>query len=376
MTRAHSAGTSRWGRSALKAVGVVGVLGLLAGACGDDDDAETTDTTVATTATTAGTSEATSEAGAADPEWEATVEAAKEEGKVVLYLALASFEARVEEGFEEAYPEIDLQILREGTGPLITKLEQERDQGVDGGDVAFHSSRAWMEENKAEFTAPAGPAVELWQDGDQWYDSYFTSLFLAFNIAFNPGVVESAGAQPITTWEDLLQPQLKGLLGLTRPDVSPVYLQHFWFLNEELGDDFTDQLAAQEPRLYDSAGPLSQAVAAGELAAGVNLTPVQSGVLIDEGAPLESVTTAEPQYAIGYWAAQVGWSKRPAAAAVLMDWLMSEEGQQSMSDWGYSSSPLPQITDDFELEEGIDIYDGILTPEQEAFQERFNGLFL
>lgn len=310
------------------------------------------------------------------PEWQATLDRAKQEGKVSVYLALAGFDERVKSAFEKAYPGIRCEVLREGTGSLITKMEAEREHGSDGADVAWHSSRAWFDQNKGQMVAPAGPHAEAWTGSNHFYDTYFTGLLLAFNIGFNPNVIKSLGAKTVGDWKDLLQPQLgRGLLGLTRPDVSPVYLQHFWLLDKELGSSFTEQLAAQKPRFYDSAGTLAQAVASGELAAGVNLTPVQICGLQNQGAPIENVTTARPQFAIGYWAGQLAWAKRPAAAQVFLDWLMSEEGQEALNDWGCSSSPMSAITSDFPLDEGIEIYDGVLTADQKQFQDRFNRLF-
>lgn len=358
-------------RTIRSVIAVLAALMLLVAACGGDDAADETTTT---TATPSETTESTDDGE--DEEWQQVLAAAEEEGRVVVYLALAGFEDRIRGPWQEAYPDIELEILREGTGSLITKLEQERDTNQPGGDVTIHSSRDWMDQNAGSFTPPAGPNVELWQDTPHWYDSYFTSLLLAFNVGFNPNVIAEVGADPITDWEDLLQPELSGLLGLTRPDVSPVYLQHFWLLDEELGSDFTEALAAQNVRLYDSAGPLSQAVASGELAAGINLTPVQSGLLREEGAPIEIVESAEPAYTIGYWAAQMEWATNPNAAAVFMNWLMSVEGQEAISDWGYSSSPLPEITSDYPLPDDVEVFDGILTPDQDAFLVRWQGLFL
>lgn len=141
---------------------IVAVI-IALGACGgdDDDDGAGADTTVSGTAAapaasdaattapavattpapmdapaTAATGEPTSESTTApgaevDPGWDAIIDAAEAEGKVVLYsVNFPEQNVRLEEAFEAAYPAIDLEVVRV-TSEIDAKLDSERDTGTE-----------------------------------------------------------------------------------------------------------------------------------------------------------------------------------------------------------------------------------------------------
>jgi iron(III) transport system substrate-binding protein len=64
--------------------------------------------------------------------------------------------------------------------------------------------------------------------------------------------------------------------------------------------------------------------------------------LIAQGAPLK-IVIPKPSQGIRYGAGVVAWSKRPNAALVLMDYLMSVRGQTVINGKGESASPLEGI---------------------------------
>lgn len=302
--------------------------------------------------------------------WAAIVKQAKKEGSVTLYLAEANFEDRVKVGFEKAYPDIHLTILRQPSGDLITKLGAEKMSGASGGDVVQLSDYGWFKDNEKDLAPAKGPSAHLYTDAVDPVggENYITHNVVQMNIVSNPEVLKSVGAHPIKTWQDLLQPQLKGLVGLSNPTQLPIASQLFYVLNNELGPDFFNELSSNGARLGDSASTLYQSVAAGDLAAAIGGTSATAQPLVAAGAPIEEADPDDPAFVMGYATGIPNWTKHPAAAQVLLEWMISEAGQTSMNNWGVSGSVLPNIQGALQVPTN-EIYTGDLTPEQQVYEK-------
>lgn len=307
--------------------------------------------------------------------WDAVVAQAKQEGSVTLYLGLANYEDRISEGFSKAYPDINLTIVRQPSTTLITKLAAEKEAKSEGGDVAILGTYGWFDENKADLVPLTGDSQSLYTTSVDPLagENYHTDVIVPFVFTSNTELLTKIGADPIETWDDTLQPQLKGLVGMTRPDLIPVQVQHY-FAVDQARPDYLEKLSKLSPRLMDSSGTLGQAVAAGDLALGIGTTAPNVAPLIAADAPINVVTATDPSFLIGYAAGIVSWSKHPAAAQVLTNWMLSEEGQQAQHNGGASASVLEGIPG--ELEVSTEKFStGALSPEEEAFLPEFKKLF-
>ena len=149
----------------------------------------------------------------------------------------------------------------------------------------------------------------------------------------------SRGEPADVRYQDLLAPEFKGRIATTELAATTLVAWYTW-LEETEGEGFLEQLAAQNPRLYVGAVPLGQAVASGEVIASAFGVPTATQPLIDEGAPL-AYSVPDPGLGIRYGMAALGWSQRPNAALVLVDWIMSSEGQQAWHGRGESRQPPP-----------------------------------
>ncbi|WP_026932248.1 ABC transporter substrate-binding protein [Glycomyces tenuis] len=308
--------------------------------------------------------------------WNEILKQAEKDGKVTLYLAMANYEDRVKLGFEKAHPDIDLTIVREPSGDLITRIQTEAGTNTDGADVAMLSDYRFFEDQSDLVAKAYGSSAKLYGDADPvGGDNYFTTAAVPFTIATNPEVIADAGAQPVERWEDILQPELEGLIGVTRPDITPIEVQFLFALQQELGAQFIEDLAGLSPRLGDSSGTLAQSVAAGELAVSLGGTTPTTATLIDEGAPVEAPVGTDPEVLIGYATGAISSSHRPAAAQVLLEWMISPEGQASQHEWGMSASVLPEVDNKLDVDTSV-IYTGELTEEEQAFlDETWTPLF-
>jgi iron(III) transport system substrate-binding protein len=175
-----------------------------------------------------------------------------------------------------------------------------------------------------------------------------------------------------TGWESLYHPKFSGgLVGLPESGSAVVTLQCYSKIAQTHGMELVEKIGKLKPRMYPGIGPTVQAVAAGANAVGL-VSSVSPADLIKAGAPIKQIVPTNPSCYYGYFAGQVKWSKRPEAAQVLMNWLLSREGQEAVHGWGHSASPLEGIPGALRIKPGEQLMDGVLTPAQEEFGRRFN----
>ena len=313
-------------------------------------------------------------AKAASPDaWKAIVAAAQKEGKVTVYnAATQAIQARIKTAFEKAYPGIAVEWNRYGSGELMTKLDQERQTGVEGADVGVSTETSWFDRNgKAGLLkAPVGPSLSAWP-------SAFLLNGMSPVLAMEPMVIMVNTTQvkiPITGQKDLLRPEFKGKVGIEELASTFVYA---WYDQVEKTEEpgYLAKLGAQQPRIYASTPAGAQSVASGEIALANFINMGAAVATVKQGAPVKIVIPS-PAFANQYNGAALSWAKRPNAALVLIDFLMSREGQESWNGDGASASALPNIPNalDARILRPVDLVP--FTPEvNRAFKVRFDALF-
>lgn len=350
---------TRWHSSIIVAGALA--LGIGAAACGGDDDGGSAAADDAATDGSAspgesGDGDEATAAGAPKPgdDWNDVVAAAEEEGSALLYsVVVPDINTRLEKAFEEAYPEIDLQIIRSVSGEIDANLDAEKTTGAEGGDVVLHVNYPWVEaaQKNGDLVEPVGPNAT----GKQWRrfmvdKTTQISTFTMIGLAHNTDALDEGP----TSFEDLLDPEYAGgKIGLPDP-AAPVVADFYATLQDIMGDDFLDKLAAQDPVFYPSVVPIEQALAAGEVdVAGYATLPGISG-LTEQGAPVE-FTLPEGGWASPIWTYIPKWSKHPNAAQVVYDFFASPEGQEALGK--DSISPLADVPGTFASVDKVTVAD-------------------
>ncbi len=272
--------------------------------------------------------------------WNDVVAAAKKEGRVVVFSAQGpSVMERIKADFEKSHPGIVLEQTRMSSGPMMSRLDQERGTGADGADVTITTEMSWLEDRIKEgaLKAPVGPNAAAWPSA---YMIRGTAPVLAlepFGIAYNTTLVKT----PLTSYKDLLKPEFKGKFGIVDLSATSIVAFYDWLEKKE-GSDFLARLASQQPKIYASNPIGSQMVASGELPAVIFLNATMALPLAAKGAPIK-IIYPDSIFGIRYAAGIVGWAKRPNAAQVFVDYLMSRAGQTAWNGLGEAASPLPNI---------------------------------
>ncbi|QJY44511.1 extracellular solute-binding protein [Pseudonocardia broussonetiae] len=285
-----------------------------------------------------GASSGVDPAAAGDPRWQETVRAAEEEGTVVFYTsAVQGTIDRLEEAFEERYPAIDLQASRVPGVELGTALENERNAGGSGADIALHDMVPFHFRNLASFTPPTGPNTQRpeYQDEDVTLQGVSQMHHVVpYGLAYNTTLVPN----PPTDFTALLDPALAGRIGLLDGAI-PAASDLYGFLEQHYGgEDFLRRLADQRPQFFPTMAPTLQALTSGEIAMTDYSSVIAVQDLVDQGAPVAFVPT-KPQWAIQFYTYVVGWAEHPNAAQVLYDFMASPEGQAVINENAISVLP-------------------------------------
>jgi len=306
-------------------------------------------------------------------DWGGIVAAAKKSGKVQLYSVMpASATQRIAEGFRKAYPDIAIEYVALPSGQLLAKVDLEKAQGSDGGDVFLTSEIDWFSQRVKEksLLAPVGPALKGFPD-----------RFLLFGtvpvVGLNPWVIpynKNLVKVPPTSYQDLLKPEFKGRIGTLEVTAAALVAFYDW-IEKTQGADYLSKLAAQGPRLYTSTIQQLQAIAAGEIAASPFGIPSGFDTLVKQGAPI-AFFQPNPSLGAQFGLAALGWSKRPEAALVFTDWLMSRDGQSAWHNNSETASPLAGIPGSLNAA-SITTYDIKAYPPEvvKTYRERWDKMF-
>lgn len=274
---------------------------------------------------------------AASPE---LIEAATKEGTVTWYTTMIVDQAvrPMVEAFEATYPGISVEFSRAGGADTALKVITELQAGKASGDV-FDSLSAYSAIRAADGVAPyladsAKALPETYHDPDGWWAApnvYFLSA------AYNTDLV-SADEAP-QSWEDLLDPkwtdqmvwsvvpQESGAPGL----VGDVLMT----MGEDEGTAYLEKLAAQNiTPMETSQRTVLDRVILGEFPIGLMTYTHHSPISAAKGAPVDWLRI-EPVVASPNTVALIKDSPHPNAGKLLIDFILSEEGQQILADAMY-----------------------------------------
>jgi iron(III) transport system substrate-binding protein len=272
---------------------------------------------------------------ASDQSWGAVQQRAESQGLVRFYsVAPPVLNDRLVEAFNERYPDIKVEVTR-GASELPTRLNAELESGADGADVFQYASRSWFQEHQSALLPVNSPNASSWAD-DGWAvptSAPLTSIQPFGMIVWNTKVFP----QGFSSWQDLLRPEVQGKLAM-RAVVDKVNAGLLQYLSQTQGEQYLQELSAQNPKFYPSLVPLTQAVASGEVGVGASTTPSVVADLKAKGAPIEA--TDQDIYAIPYTMTALAKSQRPDAARVFVDFALSKEGQEAINGDSFGGSLL------------------------------------
>ena len=281
--------------------------------------------------------------------------------------------------FTAERPEITVEVFRAGTGDLTARIESERAAGEVQADVLLAADAPTFEGYAADAllleldTADVEALDPAVVDPEGYYVG---TRVIPTVIAYNTTAIDA----PPTSWQDLTDPTYAGRIAMPNPDVSgaAAFNAAVWLDEEQLGEAWLTALAANEPVIVDSNGPVSQAVASGAQPVGV----VVDYLVRDLAAAGSPIAVSYPEEGVPFVSQPAGIfasTDDAAASQAFIDFLVSPAGQEIAVGQAY----LP-VRGDVGTPEGAPSMDEIalLDPDLEviastkaAAVETFNGLF-
>ncbi|OGQ84043.1 MAG: hypothetical protein A3F90_14740 [Deltaproteobacteria bacterium RIFCSPLOWO2_12_FULL_60_19] len=262
------------------------------------------------------------------------VEGSKKEKELMVYtvLTLTDFD-HLQRAFNARYPHIQVKRLRQGGGKLFDFLMNEYRAGKNLVDVLTAGETITYPLIKegliGRYASPERQAfAPEYKDKDGYWTAYFAYRWVfGYNVDLIP-----ANRIP-KSYFDLLDPYWKGKLAI---DTDP----HSWMIGiikaygKEKAVDYFRRLAGQGLRAHKGRTLRAQLMAAGEFPASVEQEVSKIVQMKRQGAPLDyrylenTPSTLTP-------VALARLASHPHAAALYIDFVLSEEGQKILAELAY-----------------------------------------
>ena len=380
-------------------------LALVASACGGDDDDDAASATTSAETAAAGTeapadttsaateaTEATSDATAGGPattaaangaEAEAVLEelyaAAQEEGSVTIYSSQGLDQLNaLAAAFQEEYPGVSVEVVRGTDGDTIPRVDTELATNTSGGDLVVTAAPGWIQ-TQAQAGSWVDPTASPQLAGLGAYDAelylhdgnYFEVGAAVLTFAWNTNDVPDG----LSGYADLLDPELAGgRIAVVDPAIGPAVVDFYLWLEESFGEDYVEQLAAQQPRIYPSALPIGEALTSGEVSAAAYAAPTQLVPAAESGAPVDFGVDEAGAWAARFFGVIPKSSDSPNAAALLADFMVTAEGQELVQANAGSVLDVPTAVITNDRVRVMDLEATAAEPAA-AYVEKWNALF-
>ena len=305
-------------------------------------------------------------ASAAD---DAMIVAAKKDGRVVWYTTqiINQLVRPLSDAFEKKYG-VKVDAIRADVSDIVLRITNEAKAGrmeadvFDGTATVPSLKRAGVVMKWQPDAAKTMPKQFVDQDG-YWVANNMYVHTPVFNTQLVP-----RGTEP-KAWADLLDPKYKGRIAissLVSSSSGPGLVGTvFADMGEEKGTEFLKSLAAQRlSNLNQAARSMVDQVMAGEFALGLQAFNHHAVISAAQGAPVDWIKWS-PAMTVLSIVAVTKDAPHPNAGKLLVDYLVSEEGQRifAASDYIPMDPGVPAKDKDLKPDDGgFRAYD--LTPEQ------------
>ncbi|MEG1072307.1 MAG: ABC transporter substrate-binding protein [Oscillospiraceae bacterium] len=252
-------------------------------------------------------------------------------GHVMLYCSMQDDQIQaIQRGFEAKYPKIEMDYYFAGTGKILTKLAAESQSGDIAVDVLWMGTPASYVTLKKDrilspYISPQAINIDPAFSDEHFY--YTGARLISAVIGYNSDLVSAEEAPK--TWKELLDPKWKGKIVMTDPGSagSTRYFVGALMANEEYGEDFFKQLAANDCALESGTTATHVRLAKGDYPIGICLDYIAEN-MAEQGEPIAYTVPEEDMLAIHCPLGLVAGCPDERNGRLLYDYILSKEGQQ------------------------------------------------
>ena len=262
----------------------------------------------------------------APADWAKVVDAAKKEGKLVVYTAATGQPAHVAvaKAFEKKYG-ISVSYLEARASEIRERVRTEQTAGRFIGDVSHNGATTTALQLADGVFQPYGALPNIGNlrppfTADGTRIPVFAS---AYSILVNTNLVKP-GDEP-KSWADLADPKWKGKILSDDPRALGGGSVSFFVLHDKLGKAYHEKMAANQLVFSRDLRASERRVARGEYAVWIPMSTGSYPPL--KGLPVKLLHPVEGYPYITYEVAMLKNAPRPNAARLFMDFFISDEAQ-------------------------------------------------
>lgn len=279
---------------------------------------------------------------------------------------------------------IETSFVRLSSGETVARLESAKSNPEfdvwHGGPVDGYGA-AVEQELLAEYDSPASAEIpEKYQDpANMWTGVYVGVL----GFCSNQRVLDDLGVDVPTSWDDLVDPALRGQVSTAHPSTSGTAFTTLWTQVVRLGgeEQAMEYMAELHPNVlqYSKSGTAPGQVAGrGEVAVGLVFS--HDCVKYQEEG-MEDLVVSFPEDGTGYevgGVALVAGSKNEAAAKQYIDWAISAEAQnigQTVGSYQVLTNPSANVDERMVSLDDVNLVDydfALAAQEKPALTARFD----
>lgn len=287
--------------------------------------------------------------------WDQTLLEAKKEGNVVVNTNTSLFYRETLDKFQEKYPDIKVEHVAMRPSEFAPKVVTEQQNGLFNYDAMISSTG-----NMVEVMLPAGsfekitPSLILpevtegsnWRGGQLLYGSY--EPYIALNrgnvsgdVVVNRNVVSKAQFSNI---DQLWDPKFKGQITIRNPSAPHNASLFLSGVLHAKGEEAVWKLLwDQQPVYTENARLLSENVIRGKYGIALGIETAAFENCRTAGACNHMEEIAGPRHMLGHGGAVIKNAPHPAAAAVMINWYFSREGQEAFKQAIINNNPAPFV---------------------------------
>jgi iron(III) transport system substrate-binding protein len=253
--------------------------------------------------------------------------AAQKEGKMMIYASISIEDiTAIARAFEQAYPGVKVETYRAGKIKLGERMMTEARTGKHRFDVLLSSAfttLAIKEQNLlGKYVSPEKSHYDSVLTDPQGF--WTAAQINPMTIGYNTNLIKKEDVPK--RWEDLLNPKWHGKIAIN-PNRPEWYITMLQLMGREQGRKYMQSLGALKTIPTQSATLAREFLAAGEYPLYANSASGNMEQDKKKGAPVEwARLDVLPSYPI--LASLSAHSKSPNLARLMVDFLLSEQGQK------------------------------------------------
>jgi iron(III) transport system substrate-binding protein len=238
--------------------------------------------------------------------------------------------------FNKKYPYIKVNAIRMDEPAMVTRISQEARAGKRTVDVLDNGPESFTTLQKANLLQPYyTPYVSAYTKDEIGPDSYYVGVRESVMApVYNTKLIKPADVPH--SWNDLLNPALKGKMAVANSDVLGQWITTMIETQgESAAESYFAKLKKQDIKVYNvSVRALVDLVGGGQVPLAITAEAIHAEAAKAKGAPVD---WARMQQLVGWTnaMARVKNAPHPCSAALWTDFMLNPSGQSGLATVGY-----------------------------------------